>query len=341
MYYMTASDWLLLVTNLPGRKQTLRMRVWRALRAAGAGMLRDGVYLLPTSGPARRLLDEKAAEIQEGGGSAQVLSLASERRQQAAFEALFDRSAEYAALLQRVAAFRRSLRKIAEPEARRQLAALKRDGASLGAIDFFPSDGKDALEQSLAAVEQDFTAKFSPDEPHAAQQEISRRTVRDYRGRLWGTRQRLWVDRVCSAWLIRRFIDARASFVWLAAPSDLPRGAVGFDYDGAEFTHVGDLVTFEVLLASFGLDRDEALQRIGTLVHGLDVGGLSAPEAPAFPAILAGARSKAADDDALIKVMFPILDLLYAGCGSAQAQNDATSPRKAPKRPSKVSRKGQ
>jgi hypothetical protein len=93
---MTPSGWLLLVTNLPGRKQALRMRVWRALKAAGAGMLRDGVYLLPTSEPARRLLDEKATEIQEGGGSAQVLPLVSEPTQQTAFEALFDRSAEYA-----------------------------------------------------------------------------------------------------------------------------------------------------------------------------------------------------------------------------------------------------
>jgi hypothetical protein len=337
---MTPSAWLLLVTNLPGRKQALRMRVWRALKAAGAGMLRDGVYLLPTSEPARRLLDEKAAEIQEGGGSAQVLPLASDRTQQTAFEALFDRSAEYTGLLQRVAAFRRSLRKTAEPEARRQLAALKRDGANLGAIDFFPSDGKDALEQSLTGAEQDFTAKFSPDEPHSAQQTVSRRTVRDYQGRTWGTRQRLWVDRVCSAWLIRRFIDSKAKFVWLAKPSDLPRGAVGFDFDDAEFTHVGERVTFEVLLASFGLDGDEVLQRIGAMVHGLDVGGLSAPEAPGFTAILTGARSGAADDDALIKVMFPVLDLLYAGHGSEQIQKDAAPPRNTPKRASRVSRKG-
>lgn len=338
---MKHSDWLLLVTNLPGRKQALRMRVWRALKAAGAGMLRDGVYLLPTSDPARRLLDEMAAEIQEGGGSAQVLQLACERAQQAAFEALFDRSVEYAALLQRVATFRRSLRKSTEPEGRRELTALKRDGSSLAAIDFFPGAAQEELRKSLAAAEQDFTAKFSPDEPHAAQQKITRRNPRDYQGRLWGTRQRLWVDRVCSAWLIKRFIDSKATFVWLAKPSDLPRGAVGFDFDGAEFTHVGDLVTFEVLQVSFGLDTDEALQRIGALVHGLDVGGLTAPEAPGFTAILSGARSKTADDDALIKVMFPVLDLLYAGYGSEQAQNDAASPRNAPKRPGRVPRKGQ
>lgn len=336
---MTPSGWLLLVTNLPGRKQAMRMRVWRALKAAGAGMVRDGVYLLPASEQARRLLDEMAAEIQVQGGSAQVLPLTKEPAQQAAFEALLDRSSEYAALLQRVAAFRRSLRKLAEPAARRQMVALKRDGASLGAIDFFPGDGKDALEQSLTSAEQDFTAKFSPDEPHAAQQKISGRTARDYQGRRWGTRQRLWVDRVASAWLVKRFIDPKATFVWLAKPSDLPRGAVGFDFDGAEFTHFGDLVTFEVLQVSFGLESDDALLRMGALVHGLDIGGLSAPEAPGFTAILTGARARAADDDALIKAMFPVLDLLYAGYGSEQAQNDAASPQKAPRRTIRVPRK--
>jgi hypothetical protein len=100
---------------------------------------------------------------------------------------------------------------------------------------------------------------------------------------VWGTRQHLWVDRVASAWLITRFIDNEATFVWLAKPSDLPRGAVGFDFDGAEFTHVSELVTFEVLLASFGLDGDEALQRIGTMVHGLDVGGRRPPRHLASP----------------------------------------------------------
>lgn len=336
---MKASGWLLLVTNLPGRKQALRMRVWRALKAAGAGMLRDGVYLLPASDPSRRLLDEQAAEIQAGGGSAQVLALAYEHTQQAAFTALFDRRAEYTAILQRITSFRRSLLKIGEPDSRRELAALKRDGSSLAAIDFFPGDAREELARSLAAAEQDFIAKFSPGEPHAAQREMTRRNPRDYHARLWGTRQRLWVDRVCSAWLIKRFIDSRATFVWLATPSKLPRGAVGFDFEGAEFTHVGDLVTFEVLLASFGLDKDEALQHVGVLVHGLDVGGLSAPDAPGFAAILAGARAKTTDDDTLIKTMFPVLDLLHAGYAAEQVQHSATPSRKTSKKSGKASRK--
>jgi hypothetical protein len=97
------------------------------------------------------------------------------------------------------------------------------------------------------------------------------------------------VDRVASAWLIRRFIDPDARFLCLKEPQDCPPEAVGFDFDGAEFTHLGARITFEVLMASFDLDEDRALRRIGALVHYLDVGGIPVPEATGFAAILAGA----------------------------------------------------
>src|SRR6185295_1054419 len=132
------------------------------------------------------------------------------------------------------------------------------------------------------------------------------------RGRTWATRRRLWVDRVASAWLIRRHIDPEARFRWLASPSACPKGALGFDFDGAAFSHVGDRVTFETLLASFGLDDDPGLARLGALVHQLDVGGEPVPEAVGFEAVLSGARERLDDDDALLAEMSVVLDSLYA-----------------------------
>ena len=141
-------------------------------------------------------------------------------------------------------------------------------------------------------------------------------------------RRRLWVDRVASAWLIRRFIDRDARFQWLAKPSDCPRRALGFDFDGAAFTHVGDRVTFETLLASFGLDADAALARIGTIVHALDVGGDPVPEAKGFEAVMAGARERLSDDDALLAEMGTVLDSLYAHFQrEAQRSNDKPAAR--------------
>jgi hypothetical protein len=116
---------------------------------------------------------------------------------------------------------------------------------------------------------------------------------------------------VASAWLIQRFIDRKPRFVWLGKPEDCSRKALGFDFDGASFTHVGDRVTFEVLMASFGLEEDPALARLATLVHALDVGGEPVPEAAGFEAVLAGARERVADDDALLAEMGVVLDSLY------------------------------
>ena len=115
-----------------------------------------------------------------------------------------------------------------------------------------------------------------------------------------------------SAWLIRRFIDPEARFRWLGTPSECPKSALGFDFDGAAFTHVGDRVTFETLMASFGLEADAALMRLGTIVHALDVGGDPVPEAKGFEAVMAGARERLTDDDALLAQMSTVLDSLYA-----------------------------
>ena len=129
----------------------------------------------------------------------------------------------------------------------------------------------------------------------------------------------MWIDRVCSAWLIRRFIDRQARFVWLKRIQDKPKRAIGFDFDGATFTHVDSKVTFEVLLASFGLDADPAFARLGALVHFLDVGGIPVPEAAGFAAIVSGTRMLQPDDDALLRQVSPVLDGLYESYSSSES----------------------
>src|SRR5439155_1195073 len=119
-------------------------------------------------------------------------------------------------------------------------------------------------------------------------------------------------DRLASAWLIKRFIDREARFAWIARPSECPKKAVGFDFDGAEFTHVKNRVTFEVLLASFGLDGDSALAAIGASVHYLDVGGIPVADAKGLETVLKGIKEKARDDDALLAEAMRILDLFYS-----------------------------
>jgi hypothetical protein len=311
---LQAPAWLLLVTNLPGRNPTLRMRIWRALKSAGAGLLRDGAYLLPNGERSRQVLEEQAGEIRAAGGLVQVLSFDAESAEQnGELVAFFDRTNEYAEAIQRLDALKAELPKLAEPEARQRLAGIAREVAAIATRDFFPGEPRKQMEGALADAEAALNARYAPDEPHAAQRKIRSRDRKNYRGRIWATREHLWIDRVASAWLIRRFIDPRAKFLWLKRVKDCPKGAVGFDFDGAEFTHADSKVTFEVLVRSFGLEQDAGLTRLGALVHHLDVGGIPIAEGPGFATIMAGARSLQQDDDALLKAMTPVLDNLYAG----------------------------
>jgi hypothetical protein len=299
-------SWILLILSLPTENATARMRAWRALKGAGAAVLRDGVYLLPEGAGHAEALAAVAADVSGQGGSAHVL-----RTTHDGFEPLFDRSDDYARLLAEVAACRGGLAADTAAESLKQARKLRRLLEQLQAIDFFAGEAQRQAVAAVGELEADVMRLVSPDEPHAGPQRIARLRVEAYRGRVWATRRRPWVDRLASAWLIRRFIDPQARFVWLKAVADCPKKAVGFDFDGANFSHVGARVTFETLLASFGLETPPLL-RLGALVHGLDAGGVLPPEAAGVERVLAGMREAIADDDQLVLVANGVFEGLLA-----------------------------
>jgi hypothetical protein len=309
----SAASWLLLVISLPTSSATGRMRIWRALKALGCVALRDGAYLLP-SGPGRaEALRELGDECMREGGSAWLMTVTPDTPDDdIAYRQLFDRSEQYAELRKSWKSENRGLRSLSMTELTRLKRRLEKEFDALRASDFFPSEASVEAEAAWIDFGKRIDAVLSPDEPHETAGQVPRLDAGKYRGRTWATRRRLWVDRVASAWLIRRFIDPDAKFRWLAKPSECPKSALGFDFDGATFTHVGDRVTFETLLASFGLDEDVALARLGTIVHALDVGGEPVPEATGFEAVMAGARERITDDDDLLAEMSNVLDSLYA-----------------------------
>jgi hypothetical protein len=300
------------------------MRIWRALKSSGAGLLRDGAYLLPNGERSRQILEEQGAEIKAAGGLVQLLSFDAESStQNAELVALFDRTHEYSEAIGRLEALKGESAKLTESEARQRLAGIAREVAAIVARDFFPAEPHKQMEGALADAEAALNARFAPEEPHAGHRRIQPRDRKDYRGRTWATREHLWIDRVASAWLIRRFIDPKAKFLWLKRVKDCPKSAVGFDFDGAEFTHADSKVTFEVLLSSFKLEGDAGLARLGALVHHLDVGGIPTAEGPGFATIVAGARALQPDDDALLKAVTPVLDSLYAGYASTNRKGSS------------------
>lgn len=304
-------QWSLLVISLPGRSATPRMRVWRALKALGATVLRDGVYLLPHGKSAVMALQAQAEEVRASGGEAHVLNFNSEGAPQAEdFRRYFDRTPDYSRLVKSILRLGAAPKKRRGTQITRQLRKLRREFDSIAATDYFPGPAKEQARQLLSEAEM--KALHSPGEPQPRSGDIRPLKRDDYRNRAWATRARPWVDRLASAWLIRRFIDPGARFVWLRDPKKCPARAVGFDFDNATFTHVGARVTFEVLLASFDLGKDAALMHMGALVHYLDVGGIPVAEAPGLEMLLNGARRQFDDDDRLLKEASRAFDLLYA-----------------------------
>ncbi|MBZ0106285.1 MAG: chromate resistance protein [Sulfuricella denitrificans] len=304
---------MVLVVSLPASNATLRMRIWRATKALGCAVLRDGVYLLPAGRGLRQALRMHAEEIKQGGGNAYLLNVANPSvEERTDFQGLFDRRNEYLRLMERIGEFMAALGSLDVAAGRRQLKVLSRDFETLVALDYFSSEGKVEADAMLAQAEAAFFASLAAGEPQSGEGEVTRRVLNEYQQRLWATRKHLWVDRMASAWLILRFVDREARFLWLEKPDDCPAEALGFDFDGAEFTHVGNRVTFEVLLASFALEKNPALEKLAALVHNLDVGGFPVAEAAGIEMLLGGVRQRCVDDEALLAEAAKIFDDLYA-----------------------------
>lgn len=301
-----------LVLSLPTANATARMRTWRALKSLGCGVLRDGVYLLPDVDGTEQRLADVAAMAREAGGNAELVSVQGrDAAQDLRLRSLFDRSEGYAGLQTKLREFLAELAKLGVPDITKRLRGLRREFQEIVANDYFPGEARAQVERALGEAEAAAAAVVTPGEPHFAKGSIRRLDRGAYRGRVWATRRQPWVDRLASAWLIKRFIDPSAKLLWLKSPQDCPKRAVGYDFDGAQFTHVGAKVTFEVMVASFGLSGDLALQRIGALIHYLDVGGVSVPEAAGVEAALRGAYQLMTDDDRLVTEAAKLFEFLY------------------------------
>ena len=312
------TTWLILTATLPTHPSGLRVRVWRALKATAAGTLREGVYLLPATAPSAQALRELARTICEAGAEAHLLELqARDEAQEQAFRSLFDRSELYAELLQGVKDTRKRIGRATEAELHKALRALEQGLLQVQASDFFPGNESEAAKDALATLRREIELHLSPDEPSPTRAEVPLLAIKDYQDRTWATRKRPWVDRLATAWLVQRFIDKSPRFIWLSDSTRCPKSALGYDFDGATFTHVADLVSFEVVAKSFGLDKQPVLARIAQLVHTIDVGGIPLDEAPGFEMLVRGLQAQYPDDDQLLQAACGLFDTLHAAMKAA------------------------
>ena len=276
--------------------------------------MKNSVYVLPRSDQAFEDFQWVRREIVDGGGDASVCEARFvEGLSDVAVEALFTtaRDADYAALTEEAQRLQAALTRRKRPvgdkgQAAAALLRLRKRLGEVAAIDFFGAPGRESVEGRLAAVEAGLrpTAQPKPAPPVSAG---------DVRGRTWVTRAGVHVDRIASAWLIRRFIDPEARFKFVQGHEYEPAsGELRFDMFEADFTHEGELCTFEVLVQRFGL-RDSALRQIGEIVHDIDLkdARYGRPEATGIDRLIVGITMRNRSDEARIGEGGGVLESLY------------------------------
>ncbi|MGQ0562497.1 MAG: chromate resistance protein ChrB domain-containing protein [Gemmatimonadota bacterium] len=311
-----AASWLLLVHQIPPTPGYLRVKIRRRLRRLGAVAIKSTVYALPSSDRAREDFEWVLREIEGSGGEAvlceaRLLGGLSDKQAKDLFRAA--RDAEYAGIARDAEEIARTATASPAEEsslaeaARARLARLRRRLAQVTDLDFFDASGRAAAELGLAAAAT--TIARAAEAP--SHNELP--SLEALRGRVWVTRRGVYVDRMASAWLIRRFIDPEARFRLVEPDGYSPeKGEIRFDMFEAEFTHEGDLCTFEVLAARAAPD-DRALAQIAEIVHDIDLrdGKFAREDAVGIERLIAGIRSAHDDDDTRIARASALFDDLY------------------------------
>ena len=302
-------DWLLLIHRLPPKPDYLRVKVRRRLERVGALPVKSSVYVLPLRDDTLEDFQWIASEIAADGGEATICGatfLAGTNAEEVRSAFIAARDSEYGA----IAAAAREV----GPGGDAALARLTKHLSAVRAQDWFDAPGRVAAEAALRAAEGRLRG---PSTPSPAPGDVADAPPK---GRTWVTRAGVFVDRMASAWLIRRFIDPGASFAFVETVRHSPGpGEVRFDMFEGEYTHEGDRCTFEVLLDRFHL-RDDALGTIGEIVHDIDLKDerYGRPETPGVAAVLAGIAATTRDDADRLTRGAALFDSLYATLGGSQ-----------------------
>lgn len=311
--------WLFLVHQVQTPNSRERVAVWRLTKKVGAILYRNSVYVLPYSKERLEDFQWLCQQIRDLKGEASVFvskanSAAEDRRLRAIFEAA--RENEYAVLLNDAERLITRLHpttgqpQLTDTQTRKvkkEFQQLKEAFTQLQRIDFFSS--KSAKDVSVAL--QQISRYIDSAQPTTIGTSVGRYSRRTFHRKTWVTREHIHIDRLCSAWLIRRFIDSKAKFVF-APETKLPKQAIPFDVLGAEFSHHNDNCTFETLLRAFQI-KDQALESIAQIVHDIDLKDhkFGRGEAAGLNAVVRSLSDSLNDDHKTIQIGFVILDSLY------------------------------
>ena len=325
------AQWLLLIHRIPPKPQYLRAKVWRRLQSLGAVPIKNSVYVLPDTDQTQEDFQWVLREVVAGGGEAELCEARfvdglSDEQVIGLFRDARDRdysaiAEEARQLAERVSDSEPADKVRAEIES--SLVRFRRRLAEVAAIDYFEAPARREAEERLAALET--SAQPTRPAPAANVSGLAGR-LPEFRGRAWVTRQGIHVDRIASAWLIRRFIDPEARFRFVPGNGYHPQpGEIRFDMFEAEFTHEGNCCTFEVLSKRFALD-DPALRLIAEIIHDIDLkdSKFGREEVPGITSLISGIALAHKKDEIRLQRGAALLDDLYA---YFRRQGDGSAPR--------------
>jgi len=301
--------WLLLIHQIPPKPAYFRVKIWRRLQAMGAVAIKNSVYVAPRTDETQEDFEWLLREIVKGGGDASICEARFvEGLKDDHVEALFNaaRESDY----RQIADQARTLAETGHHgegrlQAGTDVTRLRQRLAAVTEIDFFGAPGREIAEAIVADLERQAETRSVAAPPTTRREEL--------RGRTWVTRRGVHIDRIASAWLVRRFVDPDVQFKFVPASRYRPEpGEVCFDMFEAEFTHEGDLCTFEVLLARLGLE-EPALRPIAEIVHDVDLkeGKFGRPEAVGIDHLIDGIAMAYRDDEERLARGAAVFDALY------------------------------
>jgi len=308
-------QWLLLIHQIPPKPSYFRVRIWRRLQQVGAIAVKQSVYALPKSQQAMEDFGWILKEITEGGGDASVCEaffLEGLTDEQVVSMFQNARKGEYENILQEARSLQNQLRADLSNSAetmtklKSQLSRLKTKFDEIVAIDFFSAPERSAAEIVIGDLQSQMAG--TPKSKAAAKKNMT-----DLKGWMWVTRENVFVDRIASAWLVRRFVDREAKFKFVSSEAYLPKKKeLRFDMYEGEYTHEGDRCTFEVMVDRLGV-TDRALSPIAEIVHALDLkdGKYDRPETAGLAVLLNGIVLAHSSDKERLERGGDLFDALY------------------------------
>jgi hypothetical protein len=319
---MPSDSWLLLVHQLPPKPPYLRVKVWRRLQALGAVPLKNSVYLLPNTEEAREDFEWILREIHKEHGEASLCEarlvdgLTDEevrglfhRAREEDFRALASDVRKFAS--EALSSRSRSVSDEVRAAAGTAIARFRKRLSEIEHIDFFGAPGREAAEGLIADLER----RITPQSPsNAAAVASPALELAQFQKRTWVTRKGIHIDRMACAWLIRRFIDKEAAFKFVPARGYEPEpGELRFDMFDADFTHEGDLCSFEVMVQRFRI-ADPALAALGEVVHDIDLkdSKFNRDETPGIDHLIAGIAWLHGEDEARLEHGTAVFDALHS-----------------------------